>query len=303
MERYEQYWKGVPKIKKLTFYPIADQNTRISALKSGTIDIAMDISPSLAKELKGASSIEITATPSARCEWVWLRTDKPPFNDKRVRQALNYAVNKEEYVQALLEGYGLPLGQPLPPHFFGHNPDIKPYPYDPEKAKKLLAEAGYPRGFPITYETSSIYEERARAVAGYLQGVGIKCKMEIKETGAAYADMLERKMTPIFHWNWGNWSLLDIDGTLQFVFGCTKPGQGRWSYYCNPRIEEIIEGLKTVDEQKRRALSKEAMEILHEEAPVVYLYEHYDIHAKRTGIPDFKARSDNTIRLKWVKGE
>ena len=147
------------------------------------------------------------------------------------------------------------------------------------------------------------HPERARAVAGYLQGVGIKCKMEIKETGAAYADMLERKMTPIFHWNWGNWSLLDIDGTLQFVFGCTKPGQGRWSYYCNPRIEEIIEGLKTVDEQKRRALSKEAMEILHEEAPVVYLYEHYDIHAKRTGIPDFKARSDNTIRLKWVKGE
>jgi len=301
MERYDKYWKGIPKIKKLTIYPILDQNTRISALKAGTIDVATDISPALAKELLSSPVIEVTSVPSVRCDFVWLRTEQPPFNDKRVRQALNYAVNKEEYVKELMSGFGLPLGQPLPPYFFGHNPNIKPYPYDPEKAKQLLKEAGYAEGFEVFYETPALFEENARAIAGYLQAIGVKCRIEVKEFAAAYGDLLERKMRPIMHFSWGNWSLLDVDGTLQFVFGCTKPGQGKWSYYCNPRIEEIIAESKTIDEKRRLALSEEAMQILHEEAPLIFLYAQQDIHAKRLGIAEFKARTDNTINLKWVK--
>jgi peptide/nickel transport system substrate-binding protein len=303
MVRNENYWRGVPKIKKLTFFPISDQNTRASALKAGTIDIAMDISPSMAKELKGFPGIEITATPSARVEFTWLRADKPPFNDRRVRQAVNYAVNKEEFVATLLEGYGLPIGQAVPPYFFGYNPKIKPYPYDPEKAKQLLAEAGYPKGLGVTFAIPSIWEERGRGVAGYLEAIGIKCKVVVREQSAHYADLLQRKMPHLLQFNWGNWSLLDLDGTLQFVFGCTKPGQGMWSYYCNPRIEEIIQESKTVDTEKRLKLAQEAAQIIHDEAPLIFLYTHYDIHAKREGIPEFKARLDNTIRLKWVKGE
>ncbi len=303
--RNENYFLGVPKIKKITFYPIADYNTRISALKAGDIDIAMDISPTQAKEIKNTPGLEVTATPSARSEWVWIRTDVKPFDDKRVRQALNYAINQEEYINALVEGYGLPIGQITPPYFFGYNPDIKPYPYDPEKAKKLLAEAGVPKNFTIGYETPNIYEERARGVAGYLEAIGLRVKVESKEFGTAYANLLERKAKPLFHLNWGNWSLLDIDGTLLDVFGCTnkETGIGRWSYYCNPRIEEIIKELRTIDDEKRLRVAREANQILHDEAAVIFLYTHYDIHAKREGIPEFKARMDNTIRLKWIKGK
>ena len=303
MVRNENYFKGVPKIKRLTFYPITDQNTRVSALRAGSIDIAMDISPSIAAALKGTSGIEITSKPSARCELVWFNTEKPPFNDRRLRQAANYAVNKEELVATVIEGYGLPTGQTCPSYFFGHNPEVKPYPYDTEKAKQLLAEAGYPNGLDVIYANPTTQEETARAVAGYLNAVGIRCKMEVKELGANYADMLERRMRPIHHMSWGNWSLLDIDGTLQYVFGCTKPGQGRWSYYCNPRIEEIITELRTVDEEKRLRLAREANTILHDDAAALFLYFRKDIHAKRTGIPEFKARVDNTVRFKWVKGE
>jgi peptide/nickel transport system substrate-binding protein len=303
LERYDKYWNGVPKIKKITIFPITDQNTRISALKSGTLDVATDISPALAKDLKSSPSIEVISVPSVRIEFVYMRTDEPPFNDKRVRQALNYAINKDEFVKELISGFGLPLGQPCPPYFFGHNPGIKPYPYDPEKARQLLKEAGYPKGLDLFYEIPALFQENARAIAGYLQAVDIKCKLEVKEFAAAYADILERKMRPLTHFGWGNWSLLDIDGTLQFVFGCTKPGQGKWSYYCNPRIEEIIAESKTIDENRRLALAQEASQILYEEAPVIFLYAQHDIHAKRPGLPEFKARTDNTINLKWVKGK
>jgi peptide/nickel transport system substrate-binding protein len=276
----------------------------LSALKSGDIDIALDISPSQAKELEKTPGFEVTATPSARTEWVWIRTDVKPFDDKRVRQALNYAINKQEYVQALLEGYGLPVGQPTPPYFFGHNPNVGLYEYNPEKAKQLLAEAGVPKNFTIVFETPATYEERARGVAGYLEAIGLKVKIESKEFGAAYADLLERKARPLLHFNWGNWSLLDIDGTLSDCFGCTnkETGVGRWSYYCNPRIEEIIKNIRTIDEEKRLALAHEASKILHDDAAAIWLFTQNDIHGKRQGIPEFKARLDNTFRLKWIKG-
>jgi peptide/nickel transport system substrate-binding protein len=299
LERNEKYWRGMPKIKKLTFFPLPDSSTRVSALKSGTIDIAMDIPPSLAKELKGIPDLEVTAAPSVRVNWVYLRTDTPPFKDKRVRQAMNYAINREEYIATVLEGYGLPLGQAVPPYFFGYNPDLKPYPYDPKKAKQLLAEAGYPNGFSVSFGSPSIFEERARPIVGYLKAVGIDCKMEIKEMSAAYADLLERKLRPMAYWTWGNWSLLDIDGTLYDCFGC----EGKWSYFCQPRIQELIKELRTIDLQKRQKAAMEAERILHEEAPMIFLFAQYDIHGKRKGIPKFKAREDNTIWVNWVKGE
>ena len=129
--------------------------------------------------------------------------------------------------------------------------------------------------------------------------------MLIKEFGSAYADMLERRMAPLYHMSWGNWSLLDIDGTIKDVYACTNPdtGLGRWSYYCNPRIDELFEELKTIDEKKRLKASFEANQIVHDDAPVIFLYAWHDIHGKRTGIPEFKARADNTIDLKWIKGE
>jgi peptide/nickel transport system substrate-binding protein len=299
LERNEKYWRGMPKIKKLTFFPLRDASSRIAALKSGTIDVAMDVPPSLAKELKGTPNIEVTSAPSVRIHYIILRFDIPPFTDKRVRQAMNYAVNKEEYIATILEGYGLVLSQAVPPYFYGYNPDLKHYPYDPQRAKQLLAEAGYPNGFSVTLESSSITEERARPIAGYLKAVGVDCKIEVKERSAWYADLLERKLRPMSYMDWGNWSLLDIDGTLYDCFGC----EGKWSYFCHPRIQELIKELRTSDPQKRMKAAMEAEKIIHEEAPVIFLFAQYDIHGKRKGIPEFKARRDNLIWVNWVKGE
>lgn len=105
--------------------------------------------------------------------------------------------------------------------------------------------------------------------------------------------------------NWGNWSLLDIEGTLPDLFGCNKPeiGQGKWSLYCDPRIDEIINELRTIDQNKRLRVGREASKILHDDAALLFLYAQSDIHAKKKWIPEFKARRDNTIWVGFVKGE
>ena len=302
-ERNEDYFLGVPKIKKITFYPIPDNYTRATALRSGDIDIAVDIDPSYVKDLEDTPGIQVTKVPSSRVEWVWIRSDIKPFNDKRFRQALNFAVDKVAFVKTVQKEYGLPIGQPCPPYFFGHNSDIGVYEFNPKKSRKLIDEIGLPQNFEIEYEAFSIDEERARAVVRYLEAVGLKVKLKIKEPSAAYADLLERRAKPLFHFNWGNWNLLDIEGTLADCFGCTdkENGIGRWSYYCNAKIEGIIKDIRTNDVQRRAVMALEASRILHEDAAAIWLYSHYDIHGKRQGIPEFKARKDNTICLTWIK--
>jgi peptide/nickel transport system substrate-binding protein len=297
LERNENYWRGFPKIKKLTLFAMPDVTTRVAALKAGKIDIALDLTPPLAREIEAIPHLEATAVPTARVRWIYINTDTPPFNDKRVRQALNYAVNKEELIATLLEGYGFPFGQPAPSFFFGHNPELKPYPYDPKKAKQLLAEAGFPNGFSVTIGAAAMDEEHMRAVAGYLRAVGIDAKLDVKEWTSLYGDLMARKMHPLTYLSWTNWSLLDIDGTLPFVFGC----DGKWSYFCNPRIEQLIKEMRTIDQQKRLRLAQEAGRIIHEEAAMVFLYVHYDIHGKRKAIKEFRARRDKTVRFDWLK--
>ena len=297
LERNEQYWKGMPRIKRVTIFIIPDDNTRVAALREGSIDIAVDVPEPLTDRVKNDPRLEITAAPSVRVQWIVLRHDVSPLNDVRVRQALNYTVNKDELVQRLLRGYGLPMGQPVPPYFFGYDPEVKPYPFDPRKARQLLAEAGYERGFEVTFRTVPIWEETARAVAGYLATFGVRTRFEVVEYGTMYSEFLGRRAAPLQYYSWGNWSLMDIDGTLPFVFACG----GQWSYYCNPRLDALIEQMKTVDVRKRLRLAQQASRMLHEEAPVIYLFAQYDIHGKRKGLPEFTARTDNTVRFDWVR--
>lgn len=299
LERNERYWKGMPKIKRVTIFFIPDDTTRVAALQSGRIDVAVHIPPALTSLIKKDPNLEITASPSTRVQWIYIRSDIAPLHDKRVRQALNHAVNIQELIQRVQEGFGLPISQPVPDFFFGYNPSITPYSFNPEKVKQLLTEAGAAQGFATTLRTSPEWEETARAIAGYLDKFQIKAKVEVMESGTKYSEFLERRAAPLDYSSWGNWSLMDIDGTLPFVFGC----KGEWSYYCNPRIDQIIEEMKTVDVEKRLRLAHEAAQIIHDDAPMLFLFAQYDIHAKskKTAPEDFVARVDNTVRFDWVQ--
>lgn len=180
-ERSNDYWQGAPKFARLRVLLVPEQSTRIALLQSREIDIA-DISPEKVPEAEkaGLKVVNYPLFSTVRVNlWATYYPDAGPVGNIKVREALNLAVNREEMIKTLFNGRGEPAAVTLSPHTIGFPKDLKAYPYDPARAKQLLAEAGYPNGFEIkiySYGAGPFtqYKEVSEAVAGYWSAVGVK---------------------------------------------------------------------------------------------------------------------------------
>ncbi|MEJ1977920.1 MAG: ABC transporter substrate-binding protein [Acetobacteraceae bacterium] len=142
--RNDGWWKGTPKADKVVFWAVPEDATRVAAALSGDADIAGQVPPIQTKRVQGSQRAAIIAsTAGVQPIYGGISYDRPPFNDVRVRQALNYGVNRQAIVDRLLQGWGKPMGQFSPTGTVAYNPAIEPFPYDPAKAKALLKEAGW----------------------------------------------------------------------------------------------------------------------------------------------------------------
>ena len=230
LEANESYWRGSPKIKTLIFRPIPDESTRVAALSTGEVDIARGVPPSLVKQIVDNPRTRVAKVPSALNIHVILDTLKEgPLRDKRVRQAINYGVDKEGIIKSILEGNGGAVGGPLTPVMFGFAVDVKPYPYDPERAKRLLAEAGFPQGISLTLNSpNGRYlkdKEVNEAIAGQLSKIGVRTQVAVHEWGS-YVSKWPDNLVPMYMIGWaGTW---DADGIM---FPLLRSGQrfSRWS--------------------------------------------------------------------------
>lgn len=301
LNRFDDYWKGTPSIERITFNIVPEDSTRVSGLQSGDVHLATKVPPSQTEEVDGADELEITGAPSARIQWFQFNREKEEaFENQNVRLAANYAIDIDAIVDDLLLGYGEPVGQGVPEYFFGYNPDVDPFPYDPEQAQSLMEEAGYGDGFSTTLRTDPEHEEFSRAVAGYLRQVGIDPDVEVVEASTKYSRFLDGDAAPIEYEDWGNWSLFDSAGTFPFIFHT----DGNWSYTSWPELDEITdEATTTVDEDERRQLYHEANKMVHDRAALIFGFAQYDIHGKVAEFDEFAARSDNLVRFKYVQDE
>ncbi|MEW6375816.1 MAG: ABC transporter substrate-binding protein, partial [Thermodesulfobacteriota bacterium] len=145
MVRNENYWGKKPLLQEVTWRVIPDDASRVVALETGEVHVAVRIPPFDIPRLKANPKLSVIGAPSVRTIFLGFNALKEPFHDKRVRQALNYAVNKEAIVKHMLGGVGRVSDAPISPGIFGYTP-IKTYEYSVEKAKALLAEAGFPKG-------------------------------------------------------------------------------------------------------------------------------------------------------------
>jgi peptide/nickel transport system substrate-binding protein len=294
LTRHEQYWGGAPAIKNVTLKPIPDANTRMLALRKGEVDIIQELPPTLADEVRKYPELRVSAVPSIRVHYLYLRQDVKPLDDPRVRQAMNYAVNKDAIVRQLLRGFGHPLTQVLTPAIFGYNPELKGYPYDRDKAKALLREAGHPKGFATEISGYPALKEIIEAVAGNLKEVGIDAAIKIDDYGVHFENIRKRKASPLTYLTWGNFNLFDADGTLPYLF---LP-ESEWSYYTPPaRLVELNRIAATSGDQKKRLEAyRDIMRILHAEAPLLLLHQQFDINAanKKT---TWETRYDNVMML------
>jgi len=289
------YWRGRPKVDRLVFKEYPDPQTAALALKRGEVQIMGDVATQVVASLRGDSNIEILTQPGLAVSGLAMPNEIPPFNDKRVRQALNYAVDKDAINKALYQGLATTLVSPLPESQWGFDKSMTGYPYDPEKAKQLLAEAGVKPGLRIellAYNSARGYNpvgaEQAVAFQGYLQKVGIETDIRRVDVGAYLAAIRSGKYTGLFITGFTG-DNGDPDNFVGSLFNSKRMPAGDTSHYKNPDVETMMEQAASVsDHDQRVALYTTIQHQIMDDAPWVFLNSTLQVRAIRNQVKGFR---------------
>lgn len=297
-EANEDYWDGPPKVKTLIYKPIPEASTRVAALLGGDADIVRRIPTHLIPMINKSGKAKVVKAKGALGINAWMDTLKEgPLQDKRVRQAINYAVDRQSIIEHVLEGYGTPLATPLSHAVFGYDPNINPYAYDPKRAKALLKEAGYGDGFALTFNTcSGRYikdKESVEAIAGQLAKVGINVNVEVHEWGSYMKKVFSPEGAgPMWIIGWA--SVFDADGVYYPLAGCEQT----LSKWCNKEFQSLLDQARaTMDQKRREELYSQAGKIIHEEAPALFLWSGTDVYGVSNRVQGLEITPDEAFTL------
>ncbi|MCQ6266326.1 ABC transporter substrate-binding protein [Fictibacillus sp. WQ 8-8] len=293
LERFEDYFgkKGVT--KTIVYKPIPEAASRVMALETGEVDVIQQIPAKELKRLESVKGIEITKLLGNNQRQFRFDVSKKPFNDTRVRQAVSYAIDRQSILDNVVPGLGELSTSALAKVTWGYT-DLGSIPYDPEKAKKLLAEAGYPNGFKTKITTTERYiqgVELAEALAAQLKNVGIEATIDVKE----WSEIVKEwgGVTPD-KFNQGIFimgaapSTMDADKGMRPIYATAKTNVQNYGFYSNKEFDDVIyKAMKEIDPNKRKALYKRAQEIVYLEDPVAFwLYDQYVIVAKKDKVKE-----------------
>ena len=299
LEANADYWKGAPAIRTLVFQTERDGDSRLAGLVGGDADLVVDLVPEQAAAANTGTT-RLEAIESTRRLFVGLRYEEEesntPLADKTVRQALNYAVDVEALVDEFHAGYGQRYGSWVnPPH---DNSDLPPWPYDPEKARELLAQAGYPDGFDITMDAPAgrYYRdlEIAEAIAAQLADVGVRVTVQPWEWSAYRRERLVPRTTaPLFLL--GLASRRDgLEDTENLAYGFPF-NPTRWY---NQEFERLLDqAARTFSQTFRQSLLLDAQAIAYEEAPWIWLWRPYLLYGVSQDLDWWHPRADGLIYL------
>ncbi|MBI4635460.1 MAG: hypothetical protein HY727_03835 [Candidatus Rokubacteria bacterium] len=188
VEAFDRHWRGVPRVRRIVFKSIPEPFTRAAALRNGEVDLITTVPPTLAHELERVAGLRVHRVPSTWRVYIGLNALRKPLADARVRQALNYATDVDSIVKTVMDGNAQRTEGPFTPNMFGYDPAVRGYTPDPARARRLLAEAGYPDGLELTLESpAGRYQgdkEIAEALGGQWQKAGFGPKVQVSEWGA-----------------------------------------------------------------------------------------------------------------------
>ena len=280
VEAFDRHWRGAPKIRRIVFKPIPEPFTRAAALRNNEVDLVTTLPPNLAREVDRVAGIRVHRVPSTWIIYLGLNAFKKPLSDVRVRQALNYATDVDAIIRNVLDGNGRRLEGPLTPQMFGFDASVRGYTHDPAKARRLLAEAGYPDGLEITLEApAGRYQgdkEIAEALGGQWAKAGFKPRVQVAEWGAYFKRYLSKQFQDAY--------LLGLGGPMQDgdeLYNLVS-SKGRGLYYRNEKVDLLFDqGRSTMDPARRRKVYSELARIMVEDAAWVYLMQQVDIYASR----------------------
>jgi len=284
------YWGDKPYLDSVVFKVVPSDATRLVLLETGQVHAIMRVPTLDAPRVAATRGLELVRVPSVRTIYFGFNYQRAPFTDVRVRQAFNYAVDKEAIVREILGGAGGVSDAPIMPLIFGHSPQ-EPYRYDPEKAKQLLADAGFPRGLKVTihHPTGRYMMDVAitEAVQAYLAEVGIVAELVTMEWAAYLAftrKPLAESTVEMFMLGWGCVTL-DVDYGLFPLFHTSQwvPAGSNRSFYSNPMVDTLLElGRVAPDPVSRKAIYARVLKVLWEDAGWLFLHYEGQINAQRT---------------------
>jgi peptide/nickel transport system substrate-binding protein len=280
VEAFDRHWRGSPKIRRIVFKPIPEPFTRAAALRNNEVDLVTTLPPNLARELAPVAGIRVHSVPSTWIIYLGLNAFKKPLSDVRVRQALNYATDVNGIIKNVLDGNGRRLEGPFTPQMFGYDATVKGYAHDPARAKRLLAEAGYPDGIEVTLEApAGRYQgdkEIAEALGGQWAKAGFKPRVQVAEWGAYFKRYLGKQFQDAY--------LLGLGGPMQDgdeLYNLVS-SKGRGLYYKNERVDQLFDlGRSTMDPARRRTIYGDLARAMVEDATWVFLMQQVDIYATR----------------------
>lgn len=270
--RNDDYWGEPAKVDSLTFEVHGDDETRFNLLETGDAHLIFPINANHVPRAEGTPNVDVYRTNSFSLAYIAFNLDKEPFDDVRVRQAISMAINRDSIINGVLNGIGIPANGPLSEGVFGYSEELEPLPYDVDKAKELLAEAGYPDGFSTTIWTNDNQGrmDTAENVQEQLKQIGIDVSIQILEWGA-YLENTAAGEHDMFILGWGTVTA-DADYGLYALFHSDNVGgAGNRTFIRNDRLDDLLDrGRRENDVDARLAIYKEAQEILVEEAPMFY---------------------------------
>ncbi len=307
MKKNEHYWKqGQPKIDTITYRTVPENGARIAMLQAGEAQFIYPVPPELIASLQNSPTVTVFNEPSILGRYVYLNNMRKPFNDPRVRLALNYAIDKQAFIKVVFNGHADPIDSPAPQLLpFYEKQGF--YAYDPAKAKALLAEAGYPNGFEstLTGGADTLVQRGMQFIQQQLAAVGIKINVEPLEAGVLTAKMFNVKgpedaTIVMLYGGWSSstgdadWGLRPILYTKSF-----PPVLSNLAWYSNPVTDAAIEaGLATVDLTKRAAAYAKVQEQAWKDAPWIFLSVDHSLAAYSKKLHGAFMRPDQQFYLR-----
>ena len=306
----EDYWEGAPAIKNVEIRPITEASTRFAALVSGQAEIVTGVPVELYEPVVNNAKLEVVSRPARRSIFLALGNKaEDPWSDIRVRKAIYMAINEEEIIEKVMRGHATPAAQIPDPPTIGYNADLKRLSYDPDMAKKLLTEAGYPNGFEVTLTGPNdryVQDEKiCEAVAKYLAKVGIKVNLDVKPKSIFFPEVADGVLDfYLIGWFDGTYDM----GRTYFKIAHSRDAEKGFgglngAAYSNAELDKLLESTaKILDTEKRKETLQRLNKMAMDEQ-IVWIPLHYqeDLYAiqKNKGI-SFDPRPDRWMVYKEI---
>jgi peptide/nickel transport system substrate-binding protein len=305
MERFDDYYGGSPDIPpvgkacvdRVIFKIIPESASRVAALLAGDVQIINDLPAFSVGQVEANDGTVVMTVNGTRSFFVAMNTQGEIFDDLRVRQAAAHAIDKALIIDKILGGNAAPIDGILSPDAFGAS-DLPSVAFDPEKARALLTEAGYPDGIDVTMDVEGSYKDTAEAVASMLTKVGIRTKVAVGES-AQLADKWRTKGKPktgdLYFSSWGNGSLDPFD---IFIPTHRTNDRGNSAGYANAEVDALLDAASVEGDRARRAeMYREAELKINADQPYLYLWVPQDIYGVSKRVSGWQPSADSRINL------